>query len=125
MDIDGNRGHAALVQLQAYLAQHDLPPDSRLPPERELCDMLGASRGDLRKALSVLENEGQIWRRVGKGTFVGRGQIQETIAIADLAGRTNPADLMRARLIVEPEIAREAALHATQSDTISLRHSLV
>jgi DNA-binding FadR family transcriptional regulator len=124
MEIEGNSGHAALVQLQAYLAQHDLPPDSRLPSERVLCDLLGVSRGDLRKALATLETEGQIWRHVGKGTFVGGGPIGETVAISDISDRTNPADLMRARLIVEPEIAREAALHATQDDIVALRRSM-
>ena len=124
MEIEGNSGHAALVQLQAYLAQHDLPPDSRLPSERVLCDLLGVSRGDLRKALATLETEGQIWRHVGKGTFVGGGPIGETVAISDISDRTNPADLMRARLIVEPEIAREAALHTTQDDIVALRRSM-
>jgi DNA-binding FadR family transcriptional regulator len=125
MEIEGNSGHAALVQLQAYLAQHDLPPDSRLPAERELCEGLGVSRGDLRKALALLEKEGKIWRRVGKGTFIGSGPLEETVAIAEISGRTNPADLMRSRLIVEPEIAREAALHATQDDILAMRRSLV
>ncbi len=119
-----NDEHAALVQLQAYLAQVDLPSDSRLPPERELCEKLGVSRGDLRKALVVLEKDGRIWRHVGKGTFIGRGPIGETVAISEIAGRTNPADVMRARLIVEPEIAREAALHATLDDIAAMRHSL-
>lgn len=125
MEIEGNSSHAALVQLQAYLAQHDLPPDSRLPAERELCEVLGVSRGDLRKALALLEKEGKIWRHVGKGTFIGSGPLEETVAIAEISGRTNPADLMRSRLIVEPEIAREAALHATQDDILAMRRSLV
>jgi len=124
MDIEGNGGHAALVQLQAYLAQHDLPADSRLPAERELCEALGVSRGDLRKALAVLEKQGQIWRRVGKGTFVGSGPIEETVAISEIAGRANPSDLMRARLILEPELAREAALHATFADIAAMRQSI-
>lgn len=124
MDIEENGGHAALVQLQAYLAQRDLPANSRLPPERELCEQLGVSRGDLRKALAVLEKEGKIWRHVGKGTFVGSGPVEEIVAISEIAGRANPADLMRARLIVEPEIAREAALHATMDDIAAMRRSL-
>jgi DNA-binding FadR family transcriptional regulator len=125
MQMEAGGGHAALVQLRAYLAQRDLPPDSRLPPERELCESLGVSRGDLRKALAVLEGEGQLWRHVGKGTFVGSGPLEESVAIAEISGRTNPADLMRARLIVEPEIAREAALHATPDDVAAMRQSLV
>ncbi len=125
MDDAGNGGHAALVQLQAYLSQMDLSGESRLPAERELCESLGVSRGDLRKALAVLEKDGRIWRRVGKGTFVGSGPIEETIGISEIAGRTSPADVMRARLIIEPEIAREAALHATLSDITTMRQSLV
>ena len=121
----GNGGHAALVQLQAYLAQIDLPSDGRLPPERELCDTLGVSRGDLRKALDVLERDGHIWRHVGKGTFVGSGPVEEAIGISEIAGSSNPADVMRARLIIEPEIAREAALHATIADIAAMRQSLV
>lgn len=124
MDNLGNDAHAALVQLQAYLAQMDLSGETRLPPERELCESLGVSRGDLRKALAVLERDGRIWRRVGKGTFVGSGPIEETIDISSIAGRTSPADAMRARLIIEPEIAREAALHATLDDITAMRQSM-
>ncbi len=125
MEDPGNGGHAALVQLHAYLAQMDHSGETRLPAERELCESLGVSRGDLRKALAVLEKDGRIWRHVGKGTFVGRGPIEETIGISEIAGRTNPADVMRARLIIEPEIAREAALNATLSDIAAMRQSLV
>jgi DNA-binding FadR family transcriptional regulator len=121
---DSEGSHAALVQLQAYLTQRDLPADSRLPPERELCESLGVSRGDLRKALAVLERDGRIWRHVGKGTFVGSRLIGETVAIADIAARSNPSDVMRARLILEPELTREAALHATTDDIAAMRQSL-
>lgn len=124
MDRLGDGGHAALVQLQAFLAQMDLTGETRLPAERELCESLGVSRGDLRKALMVLEKDRRIWRHVGKGTFVGSGPVEETIGISEIAGRTNPADVMRARLIIEPEIAREAALHATLDDIAAMRQSI-
>jgi DNA-binding FadR family transcriptional regulator len=125
MDKLGDGGHAALVQLQAFLAQMDVSGETRLPAERELCESLGVSRGDLHKALMVLEKDRRIWRHVGKGTFVGSGPVEETIGISEIAGRTNPADVMRARLIIEPEIAREAALHATLDDIAAMRRSIV
>ena len=102
-----------ITQLRAYLTQTELPDDGRLPPERELSEALGVSRTELRKALSALESEGQLWRHVGKGTFVGSRPLDTFADIAALARRTNPAEVMRVRLIVEPEIARAAALTAT------------
>jgi DNA-binding FadR family transcriptional regulator len=113
---DGRRmdhGQSALTQLKAYLAQLNLPEHARLPAERELCEVLGVSRGELRKALALLEAEGEVWRHVGKGTFLGARPPEELSIIADVASRSNPAEVMRARLLVEPLLAGEAALHAT------------
>ena len=120
---DGEPQRAALVQLRAWLTRHDLAPDTRLPPERELCDLLGVSRGELRKALAALEAEGQLWRHVGKGTFVGARRI-EAMSLADIDRETNPAEVMRTRLLVEPVIAREAALNATSRHVDGLRRCI-
>ncbi len=63
----------ALVQLRAYIAQGEFARNDRLPPERKLCQHLGVSRSELRRAFTVLESEGAIWRHVGRGTFIGDG----------------------------------------------------
>ena len=118
---NGDRGESALTQLRAWLAQKSLPPSTRLPPERELSDILGVSRGDLRKALAILERQGELWRHVGKGTFIGARPVAEIHSVAAIAAQTSPAEVMRARLAVEPEIAREAALFATSDDLAEMR----
>lgn len=105
--------HGALVQLRAYLAQRDLPANTRLPAERELCEILGVSRAELRKALAALETNGELWRHVGKGTFIGQKPPDESFSVAGIASRSNPAEVMRARLVLEPLLASEAARHAT------------
>ncbi|WP_457092018.1 FadR/GntR family transcriptional regulator [Microvirga sp. P5_D2] len=110
-----------VTQLRAYLAQAALPEDGRLPPERDLSAALGVTRTELRKALGTLEAEGQIWRHVGKGTFMGSRPMDNLSDIAAMSKRTNPAELMRARLIIEPEIARAAALTATPMHLAELR----
>ena len=122
MDSDGDNG--ALTQLRAYLAQRDLPSNSRLPPERELADILGVSRGELRKALASLEGKGELWRHVGKGTFVGARPVEEFSDVGAIAGHTNPREVMRARLVIEPQLAREAALNATAGDIAEMHTCL-
>ena len=112
--------HAALTQLRAFIAQKDAGSDTRLPPERELCESLGVSRGELRKALAILEAEGHLWRHVGRGTFIGQRPVDES-DVGTLTSQTNPAEVMRTRLLLEPAFAREAALNARAADIDEIR----
>lgn len=58
--------------LRQRLAPGRARPGDRLPPEKELAYSLGVSRGTLRLALERLESNGEVNRRQGSGTFVGR-----------------------------------------------------
>jgi GntR family transcriptional regulator len=58
--------------LRAWLATGTRRQGDRLPPELELAGMLGVSRGTLRTALDRLEDTGEITRRQGSGTYVGK-----------------------------------------------------
>jgi GntR family transcriptional regulator len=58
--------------LRNWLAPGRYRQGDRLPPEYEVAAMLGVSRGTLRSALQRLEEGGEIVRRQGSGTFVGR-----------------------------------------------------
>jgi DNA-binding FadR family transcriptional regulator len=114
-------GIDTLARLRAYIEGGRLPVDSRLPPERELSRALGVTRAGLRQALSILESEGQIWRHVGKGTFIGTRPIATISDIDAMVRRTNPAEVMRTRLLIEPEVARLAALNATPAQIAEMR----
>ena len=119
-----DEAQGALTQLRAYLAQQNLNANAQLPPEREFCEVLGVSRGELRKALAVLEENGELWRHVGKGTFVGTRPFEEITGVAEIAAASNPREVMHARLAVEPMLAREAALNATAADIAEMRQCL-
>ena len=117
-------GEGALVQLRAYIAQGEFALNDKLPPERELCDTLDIARSELRKAFAVLEAEGAIWRHVGRGTFIADGQgggPGNYQSIAAVAKRTTPQQVMHARLVLEPQLAREAAMSATFEHVEQLR----
>lgn len=110
-----------LDKLRAYLEAADLGEDGRLPPERELAETLDMGRTVLRKALATLQEQGVVWRHVGKGTFMGERPIDSVSDINTLVLRTNPIEVMAARLAFEPEIARLAAANATGSQINDLR----
>ena len=104
----------ALATLKDFILEGDYAPGDRLPPERELIVSLGMSRATLRRALDALEREGAIWRHVGKGTFIAaRGVDSGAGNLAELSQQVTPVQLMRARLSLEPAIAREAAINAS------------
>ena len=110
-----------LRELRRLLEAGDYPMNSRLPPERELCEKFAVKRAVLRKALAKLEEDGHIWRHVGKGTFVGSPPSGLLADMSSIASRTNPSEVMQARLTVEPELARLAALNATAAEIAEMR----
>lgn len=106
---------------QLMLGDH-FPLHSRLPPERQLCKLLQVSRSVLRHGLEELERDGRIWRHVGKGTFVG-GRPQSVQSCAEALGAdTTLSELLEARNLIEPQVARLAALRAERTDLDLLRH---
>jgi DNA-binding FadR family transcriptional regulator len=119
-----NGSDTALLQLRSMLSDIDVSVDGRLPPERDLAQQLGVQRPALRKALAVLEAEGQIWRHVGRGTFVGSRPAVPQADVAAIARKTNPGEVMRTRILLEPEVAALAALNATPASIADMRACL-
>jgi GntR family transcriptional regulator len=56
--------------LRQRIVTGELGAGDALPSERDLCDILGASRVTVRRAIETLIHEGLIVRRQGSGTFV-------------------------------------------------------
>ncbi|MGI9483931.1 MAG: FadR/GntR family transcriptional regulator [Hyphomicrobiales bacterium] len=112
----------AIARVRALISAGNYGPGDRLPPERELIDHLAMSRSTLRKALEVLERDGVIWRHVGKGTFIAGVDGAAGLGnIADLSRQLTPVRMMRARLCIEPAIAREAAINASKEAIIRMK----
>jgi len=106
--------HDAQQLLKRFIESGGYAPGDRLPAERELIDNLGITRSSLRKGLDALEREGTIWRHVGKGTFISEPTNPATFPGVDkLSQEISPIQMMRARLALEPVIAREAAINAS------------
>lgn len=56
--------------LKEQILQGVYAPGSRLPFERELCEIYGVQRITVRKALELLVQDGMICKHPGKGSFV-------------------------------------------------------
>lgn len=111
-----------LARLREQVDRVGRTSDRRLPPETRLCAELGISRSRLRTLLKRLEAEGLIWRHVGKGTFAGTRQIATDDA--SWSQSVSVDDVFNARIVLEPQLAAEAALRAKATDVAAMEQCL-
>jgi len=102
-----------LAQLKNYLLKGDISPGSKLPSERELALMFDVNRVSVREALTILEANGMITRRVGEGTFHTGASAYTASSIINLVKKNKNLIIepLQVRLALEPKIARLAAVH--------------
>jgi DNA-binding FadR family transcriptional regulator len=103
-------------EIKQFITAERFNHNDRLPPERMLSQLFGVTRGELRKALAELEADGLIWRHVGRGTFIGARPVMNLADAAYLGELASPAQVIIARLAIEPELARLASKHGTRID---------
>ena len=106
-----------LQALRRRLAGGKLRPGDPLPTEGELCAAFGLSRITIRRALSVLEAQGLIHRRPGRGTFVAPPPDRRiTLAGHDYTGSVarQAPDLRRRLDLLEPCRADAATAESLQ-----------
>jgi DNA-binding FadR family transcriptional regulator len=112
-------------QLRSLMSGGEFVAGSRLPAERDLAKQLGVSRPSVREALIALEVEGWVEVRTGSGVYVlkrstrGRGKD-----IKVPATEWGPLELIRARRVIEGEIASLAALQAKRKHIHAIRDAL-
>ena len=77
------------------------------------------------RKLANLKKNGELWQRVGKGTFFGAKPIDELSVVGRVVEQSNPMEVMSARILIEPLLARQAEINATGYHIDELERCLV
>jgi Transcriptional regulators len=98
----------------------------KLPGERELSARFNTSRGSVRKVLNALKEQGWLTQSAGSGTFAARPpHLGPSDAEALFREHTSPAELMEARMLIEPLMPQLIVRNATRADFSRMHECLV
>jgi DNA-binding FadR family transcriptional regulator len=112
-------------QLRTLIGKGEFRPGARLPAERDLAKQLGVSRPSVREALIALEVEGFVEVRTGSGVFVLDRKQRRAEAKAKVPDNEwGPLELIRARRVIEGEIAAIAAKEAKRKHVTAIRDAI-
>lgn len=112
---DARKAHqVALEHIENALMEHRWPVGAQLPPERDLAQQLGVSRGAVREAIRVLQAQGILESHPGpgRGTRISAGQSHALGRLFRLhlaTATTSIADLTETRIALERSAASLAA----------------
>lgn len=115
----------AIDRIYDLILTQNLRENDRLPPERQLSEMLGISRNSLREAIRVLDMMGVLRVDQGSGMVIEASRVAESVgrhlSFALLLNREKLFELFEARLVIETECAGLAAGKATVEEVEEMK----
>ncbi len=105
-------------QIRDYIIGEEIKAGQKLPTEKALSDKFLVSRSTIREAMKILEAENIVEIKHGLGSFVAlnTGLSRDPLGLSFTNQSRLLPELMEVRLIMEPDIARIAALRRTKED---------
>jgi GntR family transcriptional repressor for pyruvate dehydrogenase complex len=127
-DHDEAASHSQLTMqvvehVRSLIANGEVKPGDRLPPERELAKKLKISRSSLRAGIGFLSAMGVLKSRHGAGTFVSSGPPALDSSSFSVLGALHgflPWQMFEARIVIESNVAALAAERATDEHIAEL-----
>lgn len=83
MDYRVPPGVEAIEKLQNFIEVNRLTTNTRIPSERDLCEMWGVSRSTLRQAVDTLVECGELYRVKGSGVYVSVPKLVRNMSGVD------------------------------------------
>jgi GntR family transcriptional repressor for pyruvate dehydrogenase complex len=115
----------AIETIRAMIIDGRLRAGDQLPPEQELADTLGISRGSLREAVQALAHIKVLEVRRGDGTYIGTLEPQDLLSsmvfAIDLASDDSVYEVLEVRRLLFPQTAALAAQRVTDEQLEQLR----
>ena len=111
------------ITLKKRISSGEWAERGRMPPERDLANEFGVARNTVRRAVSLLEEDGVVVRHVGRGTFLAIANANSLAAAVARMEGAGPADIMEIRRLLEPAAAAFAATNARSNELNAVREA--
>jgi len=121
---EGNVSQRIAAQIEEMLASETLKPGDRLPTERDMAELLGASRPSVREAVRILQARGRLVVKHGLGVFVAESQTKQALGVVLSNPEVNINEVFTMREVLEVPAAKWAAERITDEQVASLREIL-
>lgn len=111
-------------ELMKYIREEQMEIGRKIPSEFELAEMFGVGRSTIREAVKGLVSKGILEVRRGAGTYVlGTSPLEnDPLGLSKLQDKYKLAlELFEVRLMLEPEIAANAAKNASEEELQQLK----
>jgi GntR family transcriptional regulator, transcriptional repressor for pyruvate dehydrogenase complex len=118
------RASRIATQLIELIELQKLLPGDKLPPERQLSELLAVSRPSLREALHILQAQGVVHIKHGQGTFVQEPLVAQELRASMMSTTHGLNELFDAREVLEVPASKWASKKATKEDIRLLRATL-
>lgn len=117
----GNVSERIVSQVEQLLSSGELKPGDRLPSERDMAQLLGASRPSLREAVRILQTRGRLLVKHGQGVFVTEPTSTQALRSAFSNAEISIHELFDMREVLEVPAAGWAAEKITPDQVTQLR----
>jgi len=114
-----SRSDRIVAQIKGLMLEGMLKPGEKLPPERELAELLNVSRTSVREAVKTLSAMGLLEIRKGHGVFVGEvnlGSMISRVGDALIIKKDELDQLFEIRKVLETHAAQWAAERSSQEE---------
>lgn len=122
---------AVVEEIENRIAIGRLKDSQALPSERALMEEFGTSRTVIREAITALSNRGLIECKPRHRPVVRRFGFESVVSTTSpvirqlLKSPVSVKNLYDARVFVERQLARDAAIHANRDDIATLKQALM